>query len=251
MKKIRKMFKRIMMIKNNNMQLLYKYALFLKKVFHDELECEMIIEKMNLLREQENVKRHHNMRFTGMFSSIAEGRSIMIRASGEKTCLSKILDINFETCCILHFNKKDLMGVSANLLMPPLIANLHDEWMLRHFETLQQRHLGNINNDFLKTKEGYFISTYAFNFLVPNLRNGIQFIYFAYPDKPNRIFPVPSNISALERPVFLKKKIFNEYLQIAVFLCNTNWKIEGLSVECNTYFNFTPSISKTEYSLGI
>jgi hypothetical protein len=240
---IRGIYTQIMKIDPNNVIFLYKYVLFLKRVYHDDIEAAVVWDKILSIRQidaMQNFQRTDDFAYSFQRSG---GKSMIIGVSGEKRSLNKILSINFETSYVLNYSKEDVEGVSANILMPPMIANSHDEWILHYTQTLKCKNIGKIHHAFLKTKQGFFIPCKSFFQFVPYIDNGIQFLYFTHPEKPSSFFNLPLNIQHIQREVFT---YFLYSFQPAIFLCDKEAKIQGVTAECQKYFNLSSGISKNE-----
>ena len=101
---------------------------------------------------------------------------MLFRISGNKNSLGKILDVNFEATIRLKYEREELMGTNIKRLLPSAIAARHDEWILRSYSSLVFNNVNRITQGFIQDKNGFYVFTNMLVKLIPNLKEGINFI---------------------------------------------------------------------------
>jgi len=102
-----------------------------------------------------------------------KGDKLLLQVSGDKKSLNKIVDINFEFEEMLKYSKRDIVGMSANILMVMPIAECHDAWMISYYSTLNEKYLNKTCEIEVKDKSGYFVTFEGLCKIIPKLDNGI------------------------------------------------------------------------------
>jgi len=227
---IRKVYKNIMDITSTNLAFLYKYALFLKNVIHDDIEAHTIVTKILNSRE---ISGSADKKW-----NCWEGHSLLIRASGDRKTLSQIRDVSIECEQILGYTKKELIGTSCNKLMLPMMTKCHDEWILHFYESMVSKNIGVPYITYILKKNRYFMECEVLMCVIPNFDDGIQeFLIF-----------VKNHPRSIHIPSYLSRNDVNP----AIILCDKNAIIAGINESCTTYFGIpleAADIVKHECSL--
>jgi hypothetical protein len=198
MKKIRDLYLEMSSNDSLDEKFLYLYAVFLKLVAHNEIEFNMILSKIQTTRARSAASKLSKSRANWL--STDNKTTMIIKASGERNSLCRILDVNHQTTMILKFQKKDLIGEHAKILMPSVIAPIHDQWVLNYYQTLRETFIKS-GHCFLRRKDNYFIFCKLKIQLIPLIDEGIQFIIFIAPANVYEIFSLPFDIAALKKEV--------------------------------------------------
>lgn len=223
----RESYKKIMVLTPNNTIFLHKYAMFLKVICNDELESHDILSRKTEIREQQNIGSSRNQKVNTLAPLESDGSILMLKTSGEQNTLCRILDANSEAESTLGYSRRELIGLSANKLMLPHIAQVHDEWVLSFYGSQEINVLNNATMQFVKNKEGNFMTADLLINVLPCLNNGIEFLVFINPFA--KCLWVPDKVRKLER-------------RPAVLICDEKGRVIGITKECTEYFGIPRGI---------
>ncbi len=218
---IRQVYKSIMDITQNNIAFLYKYALFLKNVIHDDIEAYAIITRILNSRElaTSNDKRWNCW----------EGQTSMLRASGDQKSLTQVRDISLECEQLLGYTKRELVGTNLSKLMLHPMSACHDEWIKNFYETMSPKAINTPFVSYVQKKSRHYLQCDVMICIIPNLDSGMQ--EFAAFLKPNsRSSYLPSYLARNDQPP-------------AIFLCDTAENVIGINEACTQYFGIPVEIT--------
>jgi len=224
LKKLHTLYIKIMEADSSNINFLYKYGIFLRCIAFDELTANTIFTKIKTLREKREIRRKTEY---DLFSMKGD-KLVVMRISGNKNSLGKILDVNFETTTQLKFGKNELLGTYLKRLFPSVIAARHDDWMLNSYSKLIFPTLNRISHGFVCDKVGYFIMVNFLVKIIPNLKDGINFIGAMQPNKHlNGLIQTIENVKAGKR-------------DFGIFICDEVGRIIGINHAAGKYFGMQP-----------
>lgn len=166
---------------------------------------------------------------------IRSDKLMLMRLSGDKNSLGKIVDVNFEFCQQLKYEKADIVGSHIRKMLPQMVAECHDDWILSSYETQKFSRLNVISNGFLRDKCGYFHYAIAIVKEIPNLKEGLNFL------------------AALElnKKMTGYTKVQDERGVPCMFICDRNRKIVGINEEVTRVFKVTPSNIERDQEMNI
>lgn len=96
----------------------------------------------------------------------------LISISGEDSNFAKIIGLNMTAGFYLGYNKSELLNRKINMIMPHIIAELHDNFLDDYLNTLESKIL---NTDRLlmgRVKNGYITPLYIYIRYVPSFLHG-------------------------------------------------------------------------------
>lgn len=153
---------------------------------------------------------------------------MIIQVSGEKNSLGKIVEVNQEMCTQLIYQKKDLLGNRIRKMLPSMIAEHHDDWILKSYETQQFKKLNLLSHGFFKDGEGFFVPVALALKVIPNLKEGLNFL---------GVLQINHKMTWLTKN---SKEISDAKENLCVFICEANGKIVGVNKETSIEFKITP-----------
>lgn len=213
------------MVENDpsNVDFLEKYGLFLKNVMFDEIGAEKVFERVRILIEKNELHKIFHSKFGKKMSKL-----IMMRVSGRLNSLGKILDANLVALERLKYERNELLRLSANQLLPSVLSEVHDKWIMAAYEKLIDPWENSLLHGFIKDKEGYFILCSFLLRLIPNLKDEINFLVivqlnrkftgYIQPNEQNR-----GNLKAL-----------------CLFICDENDRIIGINKAAGDWIQTSP-----------
>jgi hypothetical protein len=90
----------------------------------------------------------------------------------------------------LQFKKQDILGQNIkNLIIPKIIAEIHDDLVIRYLDTSISRAIGKERFVLPIDKQGYMVPSILMIKILPNLEKGLQFIGFIKERDVSYCFP--------------------------------------------------------------
>lgn len=218
--KIQIAYKNIMGISPNNSSFLYKYALFLKHVIHDDIETHSILNK---LKTSTRILIRNYAKW-----NCWEDKVGLIKASGDWKSLGQIKDASVQCQRLLKYTKQDLLSLNCTELMPPPMAKQHNKWVCRFYETAEATIMGVGRRFYVKKKNGYYGLFEVLLSPVPRLNSGV--LEFALFFKKSREYS--------EIPNYL----LHNNVKPIIFLCENNLNVVGVNKAGKQCFSL-PSIA--------
>lgn len=223
---IRKIYANVNNLNQNNSLFLYKYGLFLKHVMHDEIEAASVVVK---LRNAQRLGNEHRW-------NCWDGASVLIRASGDRKTLAQIKDISCESEKLLGVTKKEILGMSCNRLMLPMIGENHDEWILNFYKNLKSKIMNAPFTCFVQHKSKYYVQCECLKCIVPNLDNGeVEFAVFLRSARKN-IYTQLNVVQAEQKP--------------GIIICASSGRIIGINRRTTKYLGIPPNVLEKEFALS-
>ncbi len=162
---------------------------------------------------------------------------MLLRVSGDKSSLGKIIDVNFDFCLQLKYEKSDLVGSHIRKMLPGTIADCHDDWMLTSYDTLQFSRLGKLTYGFVRDKDGYFQLATMIIKEIPHLKDGLSFLAAMQINKRLSRYVTTTEVAQNKTP--------------CVLLCERNGRIIGINEEATKAFHVTPMNIERDSELSI
>eukprot|EP01022_Parablepharisma_sp_SALTPOND_P000771 TRINITY_DN105021_c0_g1_i1.p1 TRINITY_DN105021_c0_g1~~TRINITY_DN105021_c0_g1_i1.p1 ORF type:complete len:1050 (+),score=83.84 TRINITY_DN105021_c0_g1_i1:89-3151(+) len=173
--KIQALFNKLLVLMPKNMNYLYLFGLFIKYITNDSEEAKKVHQKLVYIRNSKShLKGPEYEKFT------EEGRAMMLRVSGSKDSLGVIKEINVETEKILGYPRNELQNHKINKLMCQPLAETHDLFVAKFYETLISNKVNKSSFQYAKEKSGFFIPIQLLIRLVPNLSSSLEFCALFY-----------------------------------------------------------------------
>jgi len=163
-------------INSNNLKMLNMYGNFLKDIMNETFESQRILEKASYIAGTINMNKKYvdNERFKYSENS----NTCIITCSANINDLGIILNANTEVTRILKYQVHDLLGENINMVMPQILAEVHDDLMRNYFETSKATMMGREMLVFPMTKSGYILPCSLLVKIFPNLEEGIKAVGF-------------------------------------------------------------------------
>jgi PAS domain S-box-containing protein len=180
---IEKTVENLSTINSNNIKGYVLQALFLKIVEDDIVggfnTYSIVKRELTTLAIRKKLWDENERKF-GPNSS-----ATVIIVSGKKTELGIIRDTNNEILKSFGFEKKDVLGENISIMMPPIIASHHNNFMKDFFErNFEKKHNFTINLEVLVNHfNGYLIPSNMLIRPLPNIKNGLNFMAILTPAK--------------------------------------------------------------------
>jgi len=172
---IQAMFSKLLNLMPKNMNYLYLFGLFIKYITNDMEEAKKVHQKLVYIRNSKShLKGPEYEKFT------EEGKAMMLRVSGSKDSIGIIREINVETEKILGYSSNELKGHKINKLMCQPIADSHDVFIQKFYETLISNKVNKTSYQFVKEKCGFYIPIQLLVRIVPDLSGGLEFCALFY-----------------------------------------------------------------------
>lgn len=211
-KKIQLLFNKLLALMPKNMNYLYLFGLFIKYITNDSEEAKKIHQKLVYIR---NSKTHLKGPEFEKFSE--EGRAMMYKVSGSKTSIGEIKDINAETEKILGYSSKELKGSKINKLMCSVLAETHDGFVTKFYETLISNKVNHSTFQYMKEQHGFFMPVNMLVRIIPNITEGIEFCCLCYRNDTNP---------------FVSAKVNKTRNRIGTIICDESFKVLGVTRSC-------------------
>ncbi len=200
----------------------YYYGHFIRLVLNNPDEASDYIEKgADIFRQmQENRYKYEE--------DISQSPdTAVVIVSGSLSTLGTILYANQHVKEQLGFNIADLEGRNVSRLMPAILGEKHDEFMLRHFQTGDSYVLGHERMVFIQTKNGLIEPVCIVAKTLPSVTQGIRYVGFIRRD------------SAKIRNTYIKIPSQYKDKAIAFILTDDNKNIVGISKHACSLFGLT------------
>ncbi len=178
--KIQALFNKLLALMPKNMNYLYLFGLFIKYITNDSEEAKKIHQKLVYIRNSKShLKGPEYERF------IDEGRAMMFRVSGAKESVGVIRQVNVETEKVLGYPRNELRGHKINKLMCQPLADAHDLFVNKFYETLISNKVNKSTFQYAREKSGFFIPIQLLIRIIPSLAGGLEFCALCYRNESN------------------------------------------------------------------
>ena len=173
--KIKGLFNTLLILMPKNMNYLYLFGLFLKYITNDSEEAKKVHQKLVYIRNSKShLKGPEYEKFT------EEGRAMMFRVCGSKESLGLIREVNVETEEVLGYQRSELKGHKINKLMCQPLADVHDIFMTKFYETLISNKVNKSSYQYAKERSGFLVPIQLLVRLVPDLSKSLEFCALGY-----------------------------------------------------------------------
>ncbi len=170
-------------LSSNNLEFLVRYGLFMRLVMHDLITSEQVFQKIVSLHSALASTPGDKMA-DGDFSIFRFDSSVMlIAARMEHTGAAIITETNSVVEQVLGYGQKELVGCSVNILMPPTVAQRHEEYVRTFFQSMKAHNIDTPRARYVRTKEGMYVLCRCLLKVVPRLDETLQTAMFMVPDK--------------------------------------------------------------------
>jgi len=221
-KSIKQLFNRLLVLMPKNMNYLYLFGLFIKYIMNDNEEAKKIYQKLTYLR---NSKTH--LKGPEYEKFLDETKAMMFLVSGARDSIGKIKEVNVEAEKILMYTRKDLKGSKINRLMCSVIAEVHDKFINKFYETLISNKVNHMFFHYMRESSGYFIPVQMLVRIVPNLTEGLEFCCLAYRNEVNP---------------YVNSKVNKTRNKVGTIICNENYQVLGVTKNCYRMLKFSNSL---------
>ena len=233
MKELRGLYYRILGCDPENLNFLCMYGIFLKYVVFDEINSSKILARVKTLKDNRVV----NKKFHRSFFWSKKSKTILLKVSGNQETFGKILDVNLEATLELKYSRKEFKRINITKLMLPFIATKHSEWVKRAFASMDLGSIGKVIGAFVSDKDGYYFYANVEVRLIPNLKEGITFILFIWPNRK-----LTGYLNQVGHSAEIKKQYY-------LLLCDEKENVVGINNNAGKLFSILPNAINPEITL--
>ncbi|MDR3549676.1 MAG: PAS domain S-box protein [Candidatus Pacebacteria bacterium] len=221
---IQKLFNKLLILMPKNMNYLYLFGLFIKYITNDSEEAKKIHQKLVYIR---NSKSHLKGPEYEKYQD--EGKAMMFLVSGSRDSIGRIKEVNIETEKILGYARKDLRGNKVNKLMCSVLAETHDGFITRFYETLISNKVNHSFFQYFKESSAFYIPVQMLVRVVPNLSDGLEFCCLCYRNESNP---------------YVASKINKTRNRVGTIICDESFKVLGITRSCARTLKLPPNIAQ-------
>jgi len=175
------------------------------------------------------------------FKYSENSNTCIITCSGNFHDVGIILNANTEVTRILKYQVNDLLGENISMVMPQILADIHDELMKNYFETSKPSSMNREMLVFPMMKSGYILPCSLLVKIFPNLEEGIKVVGFLNSietESPSSSSPPTSNMpSKVSEEGFISGRV--HYI---VYGGESN-TIYGVSESCKKTFGISSGLT--------
>ena len=136
--------------------------------------------------------------------------------SGNLEDLGEVLSVNIKFCKLFKFDdKNEILKNSIKTIIPYFIAQYHDNFFKRYFNTAKKNILDMDRILFGLKSTGFLCPIVLHTKIIPNLDKSIRFI--GYMKKMENTH------------TFYKTRILSKKYEVAILLCNNEGSVFGIS----------------------
>jgi len=191
--KIHEIYKQVSKLGVNTM-FLKKYAYFFKKIIQNEEEYNSI---HNFIVNHSSLSVRTNSSRAIFSLSDTNSKIVVIRVSGDKNTLGRILDSNSDIELLLGFEANKIIGMTINNLMIEPISEAHNEWINQYYDTLKSNYIEKVQTNFLKTKENLIVTCNIYIKVIPIITSQLEFLCLL--KEGNVDFMIPTAFASLKK----------------------------------------------------
>ena len=220
--KLQHFFSEIQKLFEDNRSIFYIYCCFLKNIMNNEQFSEHIIK---LLRDNKslNTEKTSNDFIDEDYYKMSSLESIgFLIVSCNNLEIGKIKWCNKKISNILRYSKSDLSKLKINRLIPPIIAQRHNDFLKAFIQTNKGYYSNLTRVTFMITANDYIIPVVMYINLYPRIKNGIEMA--------TMITRVIDNTFILYKNPEIKTKT-----KLCFVLINEDGSIEAVDKNANTF----------------
>lgn len=206
---IKRLFNRLFALMPKNMNYLYLFGLFIKYIMNDSEEAKKIYQKLVYIK---NSKSH--LKGPEYEKFLDENKAMMFLVSGARDSIGKIKEANIEAEKVLGYKRKELKGSKISRFMCSVIAEVHDKFIFKFYETLISNKVNHTFFHYIQEKYGYFIPIQMLIRIVPNLTEGLEFCCLCYRNESNP---------------YVSSKINKTRNKVGTIICDENFHVLGVT----------------------
>lgn len=178
--KLDKLFAQMEAFGISNTKYLELYAHFKFDIMFDGAVGRQVIEKIQSIDK----KRIRHKDYQGEdinVNTINEDTSyLMVSVSANPDTFGRILGVGSQITSMFDYKPSEVVGENVRILMPRVIGSVHDQLMLRYFETGEARIMGSNRAVFAMRRTGYIFYCELFLSVLPVLEN-VRALNAGYP----------------------------------------------------------------------
>lgn len=162
----------------SNTKYLELYAQFKIEILFDVSTGKNIIEKIQSIEKKKIRYKDYQLEDV---NTINEDTSyLMVSVSANPDSFGKILGVGSQISSMFEYKESDVVGENVRILMPRIIGSVHDQFMLRYFETGEARIMGSNRGVFALKKSGHIFFCELFLTVLPVLDH-VAFSHQGHP----------------------------------------------------------------------
>lgn len=169
--KLDKLFAQLEGFSITNTKYLELYAQFKIEIMYDVFVGRQIIDKIHSI-EKKKIRFKDFQAEDVNVNTINEDTSyLMVSVSANPDTFGRILGVGSQITSMFNYKPSEVIGENVRILMPRVIGNVHDGYILRYFETGEARIMGSNRGVFALKKSGHIIFCELFLSVLPVLDN--------------------------------------------------------------------------------
>lgn len=187
----------IQQLNANSMEFFVKYGIVMRQMTNDVYAAS---NAFNILMKA--YEKNLSVSYRQGANWQKDNKTMMMLISLETTNFMSIIECNTIAEEMLKCSRKDLIGSSIKAIMPPMIAQSHQQFIQRYYQAMESKSIGIWKLRFIKGKDNLYIPCEVFKNFVPRITGGFQGVMLARLD--SRI----TSYSATRRVPTMKKVKF-------------------------------------------
>jgi len=136
------------------------FGKFLTEIINDKEAGEEYLDKARNVLNINSKKKNNAINLTGN-EDISDNSTPTIFVSGDLEKLGIITSVNLSCSSIFGYNKSELINRNIKILMPPLYAKNHDQYIEHYIQTNEMRFINKERFIFGKHKSFYIFPCFA------------------------------------------------------------------------------------------
>ena len=208
----------------NNLHFLVRYMVFIKRIVHNEQLTLEIYDKIKIISDNDQVLKGGNEEL----SMTTLSRIVILKVSTERDSIGTITEASSDLEYLVGYTRTELLGQNVNLILPPPIAEHHNDYIIRLLDTMSFRSLYINIPAFVHHKEGFYVPI-NINIKVLPYFEAQKFRFFGL------ISERFSQIAIAGVKANLKKRSM-------VMLTDSEGFIFGATDNCRRYFDISPTL---------
>lgn len=154
-----------------NTKYLEMYAQFKIEIMFDVAFGRQIIDKIHSIEKKKIRNKDYQSEEVNVNTINEDTSYLMVSVSANPDTFGRILRVGSQITSMFNYKPSEVVGENVRILMPRVIGNVHDQYMLRYFETGEARIMGSNRGVFALKKTGNIFFCELFLSVLPVLDN--------------------------------------------------------------------------------
>lgn len=169
--KLDKLFAQMEEFSISNTKYLELYAQFKIDIMFDSVVGRHIIEKIQSIEKKKIRFKDYQPEDVNVNTINEDSSYLMVSVSANPDTFGRILGVGSQITSMFKYKPSEVVGENVRILMPRVIGNVHDQFILRYFETGEARIMGSNRGVFALNKTGHIFFCELFLTVLPVLEN--------------------------------------------------------------------------------